>query len=155
MLEALGIAAAAAVVGFAVNAVRPNGLPLIASAHYETLVPCPEPGGEVKAVEAREARAGQTRTLLIDARQVREFGAGHMPGAVNVPYDWLDPTPETQLSALARTIASSGATRVLVYGDGGRPDSGEYLAREISARGIKNASFVRGGAPALLTGASR
>jgi hypothetical protein len=39
---------------------------------------------------------------------------------------------------------------VIVYGDGGRPDSGEYLGKEISGRGIKNVYFIRGGAPAVL-----
>jgi hypothetical protein len=51
---------------------------------------------------------------------------------------------------LARSIAASGASRVVVYGDGGRPDSGEHLGREISGRGIKNVFFVRGGAAAVL-----
>jgi hypothetical protein len=69
---------------------------------------------------------------------------------VNVAYDWLDPVPEETLSELARSIAASGATRVVVYGDGKRPDSGEHLGREISGRGIKNVFFIRGGAPAVL-----
>ncbi len=67
-----------------------------------------------------------------------------------MPYDWLDPVPETVLRELARSIAASRATRVVVYGDGGRPDSGEHLGREISGRGIRNVAFVRGGAAALL-----
>ena len=58
--------------------------------------------------------------------------------------------PDDLLQALVETIAASGATRVVVYGDGGAPDSGEYLGREISGRGIKNVFFVTGGAPALL-----
>ena len=67
-----------------------------------------------------------------------------------MPYDWLDPIPGADMQRLARAIAASRATRVVVYGDGERPDSGEHLGREISGRGIKNVSFVRGGAPALL-----
>jgi hypothetical protein len=150
--EAAAVAVLAALAGVAFNAVRPRGLPLVAATPYETLVPCPEPGGEVASVDAAEALPARPRTVVIDARLPREFAAGHAPGAMNVPYDWLDPTPEARLRELARTIAASGATRVLVYGDGGRPDSGEYLAREISGRGIKNTAFVRGGAPALLGG---
>jgi rhodanese-related sulfurtransferase len=149
--EAAVVAALAACAGLAFNAIRPGGLPLFAAAPYETMVPCPEPGGEVAAVEPSEARAGGG-TLLIDARDVAAFAAGTVPGALNVPYDWLDPTPEESLRALARSVAATGARRVLVYGDGGRPDSGEHLARELSGRGIKNVSFVRGGAPALLGG---
>ncbi len=64
---------------------------------------------------------------------------------MNVPYDWLDPVPEETLAELARAIAASGVTRVVVYGDGGRPDSGEHLGKEISGRGIKNVYFIRRG----------
>jgi hypothetical protein len=153
--EAAVVAAAAALVALAFNAVRPDGLPLVAVVAYETLVPCPEPGGEVTAAEPDEALAPEVRTVTIDARSAPEFGVWRLPGAVNVPYDCLDPTPEESLRTLARTVAATGARRVLVYGDGGRPDSGEHLARELSGRGIKNVSYVRGGAPALLAGSGR
>ena len=147
--DAAVVAAAAALVALAFNAARPHGLPLVAVVAYETLVPCPEPGGEVIAVDPGEALAAGVRTAAIDARSTPEFGVWHLPGAVNVPYDWLDPTPEQRLRELARTGAATGARQVLVYGDGGRPDSGEHLARELSGRGIKNVAYVRGGAPAL------
>ena len=153
--DAVVVAAAAALVALAFNAARPHGVPLVAVAPYETLVPCPEPGGEVTAAKPGEALAPGVRTAAIDARSAPEFGVWHLPGAVNVPYDWLDPTPEASLRELARNVAATGARRVLVYGDGGRPDSGEHLARELSGRGIKNAAFVRGGAPALLAGSGR
>lgn len=68
---------------------------------------------------------------------------------MNVPYDYLDPTPGSVIEELARRIARSKAQRVYVYGDGEDPDSGEQLAREISGKGVRNVFFVRGGAPAL------
>jgi hypothetical protein len=51
-------------------------------------------------------------------------------------------------------IAASGASQVVVFGDGKDPDSGEQLARELAGRGIRNVRFVQGGAPALETAAS-
>ena len=153
--EAAVVGMLAALAGVVFNAARPGGLPLVATAPYETLVPCPEPGGEVAAAIAAGAPPARARAAAIAARAAGGLDAAHVPGAVSVPYDWLDPTPDGKLAELARTIAGSGATRVFVYGDGGRPDSGEYLAREISGRGIKNVSFVRGGAPALLGGGGR
>lgn len=143
-------AAAAGLVALAVNAFRPAGLPLVAPEPYEVLVPCPEPGGPVATVEPSDPTLRGPRVFLVDARDPGAYGRGHVPGAVNVPYDWLDPIPETALRELARRIAASGATRVVVYGDGGRPDSGEHLGREISGRGIRNVGYVRGGAPALV-----
>jgi len=150
LVEAVVITAVSVVIGLGVNAVRPRGLPLVASEPYQILVPCPEPGGPVEPVKATDPELEWPRTFLVDARGVAEYEAEHLPGAVNLCYDWLDPVPEEELLALAAEIAASGATRVVVYGDGGRPDSGEHLGREISGRGIKNVCFIEGGAPAVL-----
>lgn len=153
LAEAVVITAVSVVVALTVNALRPHRLPLVADEPYEILVPCPEPGGPVAAVRAGDPGLLSPKTFLIDARSAELFDAGHLSGAFNVRYDWLDPVPEADLAVLAKKIAASGATRVVVYGDGGTPDSGEYLGREISGRGIKNVFFVEGGAPAVLQGA--
>ena len=150
LLEALAIAAATTMVAVSVNALRPSGLPLVAHTPYQTLVPCPEPGGPAVAIGPDDPALASSRSFLIDARTRDEYRARHLAPAVSVPFDWLDPLPEATLEELARAIAGSRATRVVVYGDGGRPDSGEHLGREISGRGIKNVCFVRGGAPAVL-----
>lgn len=154
-LEAAAVVGIAAALALGFNALRPAGLALMARAPYRTLVPCPEPGGSVEALEPSSPTLASPRSFLVDARPPAEFDAGHLEGALNIPYDWLDPVPEAELAELARSIAASGATRVVVYGDGGRPDSGEHLGREISARGIKNVGFVRGGAPVLLAAEAR
>jgi hypothetical protein len=150
--EAVAIAVACTVVGFGANAVRPAGLPLVAAAPYDVLVPCPEPGGEVVAIAASDPSLGSQRTFVIDARSAAEFVSQHVAGATNVSYDWLDPVPDESLHDLARRIAASRATLVVVYGDGALPDSGEHLGREIAGHGIRNVAFVRGGAPALFGG---
>ena len=138
------------VVALVANLLRVDGLPLIAHTPYLTLVPCPEPGGPVETLDAGSPVVASGKSFLVDARSQSEFETQHLPGAVNVYYDWLEPLPEVTLVELATSIAASGATRVVVYGDGGRPDSGKYLAKEISGRGIKNVHFIRGGAPAAL-----
>jgi hypothetical protein len=150
LVEAAVVALAGAVIALAFNALRPGHLPLVARTPYQTLVPCPEPGGPVEALDAGVPEISSLRSFLIDARPKGEFEQRHLSGAVNVPYDWLDPVPEEILAELARAIAASGAARVVVYGDGGRPDSGEHLGKEISGRGIKNVYFVYGGALATL-----
>ncbi|MFH1131634.1 MAG: hypothetical protein V1754_09875, partial [Pseudomonadota bacterium] len=67
----------------------------------------------------------------------------------NITFDYLDPIPKEVLQDLARRIASSKAQRVVVYGDGQNPDSGEQLGKELSIHGIKNIFFIKGGAPML------
>jgi len=147
--EAAGIALLAALVGLAANGLRRDGLSLLAARPYETLVPCPEPGGPVTALEAADPAVTSQRSYLIDARGAGEYAEFHLPGAVHVAYDWLDPLPDATLDRVARAVAASRATRVVAYGDGGVPDSGEYLGRELSARGIRNVCFVRGGVAAV------
>jgi hypothetical protein len=155
LAEAAIVVAASSALGFVVNAARERGLPLAAAAPYTILVPCPEPGGEVVPLPPDDPALRSARSFVIDAREGRAYWRTHFPGATNVPYDWLDPLSESDLRSLTRGIAASRATRVIVYGDGGHPDSGEFLGREISGRGIRNVAFVRGGAPALLGGSAR
>ena len=138
-------------VAVAVNAwVHPEPIPLIARRHYDILVPCPEPGGEVEPVPADDPRLGSPDTYTVDARSRAEYDQWHLPGSQNLPYRYLDPTPPAALRSLAAAIARSGARQVAAYGDGADPDTGELLGREISGHGIHNVLYVRGGAPALL-----
>ncbi|MBW1809179.1 MAG: rhodanese-like domain-containing protein [Deltaproteobacteria bacterium] len=135
--------------GVLVNLFHPEKIPFIAEKEYETMVPCPVFGGEVNLIEVDDPDLYAKETFLVDARLVNEHAEWKFRQAVNVPYDYLDPTPEEVIKKLTRQIASSRAQRVVVYGDGSRPDSGEQLGKEISGHGIKNVFFVEGGAPAL------
>jgi hypothetical protein len=136
-------------VGLLVNLARPDAIRFIADQPYELFVPCPEPGGEVTPIAADAPAVLADDTFVVDARSKEEFEAWRLRRAINIPYDYLDPTPKETLKELARTIARSRAKRVLVYGDGDTPDTGEQLAREVSGHGIKHVFFVEGGAPEL------
>jgi len=143
--DAALVFAASALAALAVNAARGDGLPWVAEAEYQILVPCPEPVGEVDGVPAAELTSSDAATLVIDARGKAEFDAWHLPGAWHVEFDFLEPTARESIER----IAGSRAARAIVYGDGGDPDSGRELAREIAGQGIRNLFFVEGGAPAL------
>jgi hypothetical protein len=136
-------------VGLLVHLVRPDAIPFIADQEYELFVPCPESGGEANSVPADAPVLLADETFVVDARSKEEFDTWHLRRAVNISFDYLDPTPKEVLEDLARTIARSRARRVVVYGDGDTPDTGEQLAREISGHGIKHVFFVEGGAPEL------
>ena len=151
---ALIATAAFSVVGLAANLVHPERIPYIAEKQYEILVPCPEPGGEVSVIQPDDPVLRERSTFVVDARPRDAFEKWRFRDAANVTYDYLDPTPPEALQQLARSIARSRARRVAVYGDGDKPDTGEQLAKEISGHGIKNVSFVEGGAPALKPGTS-
>lgn len=128
------------------NALRSTGdIPLVAEREYEILVPCPEFEGEAEALEPDAVPVGQQGVLVVDAREPEDHKAWHLPGAASIPYDFLEPTNP----ALLKKILSSSPRKVVVYGDGDDPDTGEQLARELSGKGIRNVAYVKGGAPAL------
>jgi hypothetical protein len=136
-------------VGLVVNLVRADAIPFVADQPYELFVPCPEPGGEVTPLAADALDPLADENFIVDARSSQEFNTWRLRRAINISYDYLDPTPKGTLEELAATIARSRAKRVVVYGDGETPDTGEQLAKEISGHGIKHVFFVEGGAPEL------
>jgi hypothetical protein len=148
--DALVVLAACAVVGSVWNLVRAQGIPFVQKTEYQILVPCPEGGGEAPGLAADDPVIREPRTLLVDARPAADHARWHPANARNLPFDYLEPAPKPEVN----TIASSGAARVVVFGDGGDPDSGEQLARELSGSGIRNIFFVQGGAKALQAAAA-
>ena len=147
--DAVIITAVAGAVGLLVNLFHPEKIPYIAEEEYKILVPCPEPGGEVTPLEAGDPLVRAEDSFIVDARNSTEHQAWKLGEAMNIPYDYLEPIPDEALEALIEGIHKSGAHRVVVYGDGKDPDSGEQAGKEISGKGIKNVFFVKGGAPAL------
>jgi hypothetical protein len=143
--EALLLTIIAGGVGAAVNLIHPERIPFVAGRDYETMVPCPEPGGEVKVMKPNDPLLSGSDTFVVDARPAEQYAEWHLGAAMKVPYDYLDPTPDDIIRELARRIARSKAKRVVVYGDGDQPDTGEQLGKEISGKGIKHVFFVEGG----------
>lgn len=134
------------ILSVSVNAIRSTGaIALVAEEEYQVLVPCPEHEGKpAEAAAAATVKLGEEGVLMVDARDVAK-GQWSVAGAVSIPYDFLEPTsPE-----ILRKVLDSRAKRVVVFGDGDNPDTGEQLASELSGHGIRNVVFVQGGAPAL------
>jgi hypothetical protein len=149
--DALVVLAACAALGSVWNLVRPHGIPFVQKTEYQILVPCPEGSGGAPALAASDPAIWEPRTLLVDARTAAEHQAWHPSGALPLPFDYLAPAPKAEV----RRIASSGAARVVVFGDGADPDSGEQLARELAGAGIRNVYFVPGGAKPLAEAAKQ
>jgi predicted sulfurtransferase len=147
--DAVAVAGICFAVGLLINLVHPKGIPFIADQEYDIFAPCPEPGGEVTPMPANEPLLFANDTFIVDARSKQEFRTWRFRESINVPYDYLEPTPGPILQHLTETIAKSRSKRVVVYGDGDIPDTGDLLARDISGHGTKHVFFVEGGAPAL------
>lgn len=143
--DALLVTALSAGLALAYNGLRSsNKIPLVADKPYEILVPCPEHVGKpARALKPQEVRDAGENLALIDARERESYDEWHLPGALSIPFDYLEPNPEE------KKVLRTHARKVVVYGDGENPDSGEQLAHAISGKGVKNVFFVKGGAPAL------
>jgi hypothetical protein len=129
---------------------RDRHLPLVATRPYDILVPCPEHKGSASPLTAAQLIVGERGQLLLDARDRESFAAWHLPGATSLPYDYLEPPT----AEVVQRVLGSRARRVVIYGDGDDPDSGEQLARELNRKGVKNVFFVVSGARGLRRGAT-
>lgn len=149
--DALIVILLATTLALVVNAMRTHGIPLVAEEEFEILVPCPYPTGEATAINADAALVRDPTSLLIDVRSRDGYEEWHLPHSLNQPFDWLAEQDEVNREAaeVARVIAQSGKHHVVVYGDGGDPDSGRHWAALLSTSGIRNVVFVSGGANAL------
>ena len=80
--------------------------------------------------------------LIVDAREREEFAEGHLPGAVNVPYDDAMRDP-----ALVRSLEPHDRP-IIVYCSGGSCESSRYLA-ELMVRDfqLKRVLVYEGGFP--------
>ena len=113
------------------------------------MVPCPEPVGDATAIEPKDSRVRASSSLFIDARSPEEYRVWHLPGALNLPFDWLGPPPDDEVKLVAERVARSRAKQLVVYGDGGDPDSGREWARLLAGARLRNVCYVVGGGPAL------
>ncbi len=145
ILDALFVALVIGCIALLVNALRSDGIPLIAEKEYQILVPCPEPLGEVEALAHDAPEITDPGSLLIDAREAEAYAEWHLADAINVPFDYLEPVSKDRVAALIR----SNARRIVVYGDGDDPDTGRELGRELSGRGATHVFFIEGGVTVL------
>jgi len=146
--DAAIIVVVGAVLGLVTNQFRTGRLPLVAQKDFEILVPCPEPLGTARAVLPSDPLISDPDTLIIDARSEEEYRDWHLPSALSVPFDWLAEQDEidAQARSVAKDVARSRKHAVVIYGDGGDPDSGQQWAALLNMAGIRNVAYIKGGA---------
>lgn len=142
------------VIAFTVNAIRSDGLPLIADKPYDIFVPCPETLGTVEMIAPTDPRLTDGTAFIVDAREESDFNTWHLKDAICITFDYLDPISSEEIKNIAQNIVSSGKAILIVYGDGdGEMGSTGYeLGRELAGSGIQHVYVVKGGADALKGG---
>ena len=148
--DATVVVVAAAAIGIVSNMVRhKEKLSWIQVTPYDLLVPCAEPVGQAQIIQAGSPLVLDRTSLVIDARATSDYAEWHIEHAINVPFDWLGPPVQDDVTRVTQMITRSNVKRVIVYGDGDNPDSGREWARLLSGGGIRNVSFIDGGASAF------
>jgi len=149
--EAIVILGCALLFGLAVNAFHPRRAPLSfrrPSADSNLVADLPglnvAQGGPFRIGTSQVRRLlDQGRALLLDARDPGQYAKGHIPGAINVPYE----KPGEAESA----IENLPEDKVLICHCEGPPcDLGELLAWELTSRGLEGVAVYHEGINAWL-----
>ncbi|OGR38002.1 MAG: hypothetical protein A2051_10585 [Desulfovibrionales bacterium GWA2_65_9] len=141
--QSLGIVALSALFAFAVNAVRPDGLPLAQAAKTSSgaapsAVPPAQASGEIALKDAALLFLSG-RAVFLDARSQYEFELGHIQGALSLPTrnfasDFQDLKP-----------LLSGKDAVIAYCDGESCPLSQALAKHLRDAGITNVYVLKNG----------
>jgi len=143
---ALLISAAAAAVGLTANALRPEGITLVATLPYEQ--DCPDKDAVVlqgpTVVAARAAElVGQRGVLFLDARPAEDFAARRVRGARSLPLSFIAPVDAATAAKL------KGTQHLIVYCDSPDEALARRLAAQLEQRGLSRVKVLLGGLVAL------
>lgn len=124
---------------FITNAVRHDRLPLIMP--FPPAYQCTsseKPGPPVGVPEAL-AFFGKPGTAFVDARKREVFQKGHIEGARNIPYSFVEPVSRETLDTL-RDYKS-----VIVYCNREDSEISKLMAGELSQAGVKGVAYLEKG----------
>jgi rhodanese-related sulfurtransferase len=136
--QILTVLVGAAALGFVTNSVREDGLTLVVPFPPEYRCRSVTASTPIETAEAKRL-LGKRGTIFVDARTEEEFAKGHIEGAVNVPYLFVEPLPPAALSSLKRY------ERVIVYCNTRGAELSRLMAGELSEAGVKEVSYLAQG----------
>jgi rhodanese-related sulfurtransferase len=137
IVQCLTILALSAAVGFGVNAVRSDGLPL-AQAAQSSVQLSQAKGGEIGVKDAALLFLGG-RAVFLDARSQFEYELGHIKGALHLPPQEF----ASQYQDIKPHLA--GKEAVIAYCDGENCPLSEKLAKHLREVGLKNVYVLKNG----------
>lgn len=146
ILGGIGIMFVATLLGVTVNAMRDGGIPLIQKGAPVSTVQHGAAADSTEVVADGAVSLAEMKRIydagtayIIDSRDPAEYDEGHIPGAINIPYDRL---PE-YLDMLSSEVPMDG--EVIVYCRGPACDFSDQLATELRILGYQNIRVFTGG----------
>lgn len=139
--------AAAAILGLGSNALNPDGIPLVGyypEIEYgpdSVIVPPSAEEGDPPFITLKEAygKYHDPGTVFLDSREPEEYEIGHIKGALNLPFDWVDeywPDVEPLLSTDAQ---------IVIYCSGAECELSLFEGRYLRELGYQNIFIFFGG----------
>lgn len=152
LLKSLAITVAAVLIAVGINAVRKDGIPLVAEVPYEIFSTCMDAEAAAETVSAQELSGRNEQHLIVDARPARQFEIEHAKNAVNIPFSALFGASEEDVERVRKTAADRLVSAIIVYGAYEDPDNpgvtvdfGKPLADQLTESGLQNVRYVNGG----------
>ncbi len=151
ILGGVAIMVVASLLGIVVNTVRPNGVALIQSGAPISTAQHTKPDSTAAADTTHALAEGaislaemkrlfdEGSAIILDARDPAEYQQGHIPGAINIPYDRI---PE-YFDVLQSDVPMDA--HVVVYCRSLTCDFSDQLATELKIMGYQNVSVFSGG----------
>jgi len=133
------IIALACLIGLAVNQLRPNGLPLVGDWSQGARFSDATGDSLVVSLETAEQWFRQERVLFVDARSHKEYVAGHIRGALSIPWQEVD---RYFIEAVERM---EGPHTIITYCDGETCDLSHELALFLKEMGFENVRVLVNG----------
>jgi rhodanese-related sulfurtransferase len=137
VVRACAILALSSVLALAVNALRPDGLPLVRLAPPSVIAA--EAGSPYISLQDAALLHLSGRAVFLDARSVGEYVAGHVKGALSVPLE-----DYAQLAAGVKA-AAGGKETIVTYCDGENCALSEDLADQLRQDGLANVRVLKNG----------
>jgi rhodanese-related sulfurtransferase len=126
---------------FVVNALRSDGIPPVMP--FPPEYQCPsfvESGQPLSVKQALNLRAlNPSSVIFVDARPPELFDAGHIEGAVSIPYSFLDPVSSKNVQKLKRY------GNVIIYCNNRDAEMSGLMAGELSRQGLEGVVYLEGG----------
>lgn len=146
ILKTLIIILLGSAIGLLYNTFSPNGITLkgswsnkITSDSLEVPYSYKEGDPPAVSLDYAQMKFQSARVIFLDARLPGDFKAGHIRGAINLPYEEFDQRAPLVLPGLP----ASG--EIITYCDGIECDASLLLARELQDLGYKNIKIFFGG----------
>jgi rhodanese-related sulfurtransferase len=125
----------------AVNTLRSQGLALVVPFPPEYQCQSRASAGHpLKVAQALKSyMPGKEEAVFVDARPPELFEIGHIKGAIDVPYSFIESTPKEIIDRLKRFRT------VIIYCNSNDSEKSKLMAGELSQAGVDGVFYLEGG----------